>query len=170
MCYLFEKISEKFRYQKVQGNFIYTQRQSKSALQKNDSIWLQKHTNKGLKRRGFKTDLWLITWHVCLYVTQFHYCRQFIHVRCQSTIFIDKNTSKDKFMYLKAITIGPFGIVFSARPEGYTEYTEASISQITFLSRMLMKRNLWRGAIPTPAWLGLSESLCSRASKRWKPL
>lgn len=66
VCFLFEKISEKFRYQRVQGNFIYTQRQSKSALQKNDSIWLQKHTNKGLKRRGFKTDLWLITWHVCL--------------------------------------------------------------------------------------------------------
>lgn len=33
-----------------------------------------------------------------------------------------------------------------------------------------MKRNLWRGASPAPAWLGLNQSLCSRASKRWKPL
>lgn len=48
--------------------------------------------------------------------------------------------------------------------------TDASIGQVTFLSRMLMKRNLWRGASPAPAWLGLNQSLCSRASKRWKPL
>lgn len=43
VCYLFEKISEKF------------------ALQRNDSIWLQKHANKGKKPRGLKI-FGLVTW------------------------------------------------------------------------------------------------------------
>lgn len=158
VCYLFEKISEKF------------------ALKRNDSIWLQKHTNKGKKPRGLKI-FGLVTWLprrlIChtfslLWAAYTHALSEHhlyllkhpltkIHLRTSSCIW-------------KPLQIGPFGILFSARPEGYTECTEASVSQITSLSRMLIKRNLWRGAIPTPAWLGPTESLCSRASKRWKPL
>ena len=48
-------------------------------------------------------------------------------------------------------------------------YSQAFIYKFTFLSRMLMKRSLWRGASPAPVWLGLNKSLCSTASKRWKP-
>lgn len=57
-------------------------------------------------------------------------------------------------------------VLFSTWPEGYSQCS----SQITFLSWILMRRNLWRGASPTPAWLGLNESHWSKASKRWKPL
>lgn len=42
--------------------------------------------------------------------------------------------------------------------------------RLTFLSRTVMKRNLWRGATPAPAWRGPAQSFCSRASNRWKPL
>lgn len=91
VCYLFEKISEKF------------------ALQRNDSIWLQKHANKGKKPRGLKIS-GLVTW-----LPRGLICHTFsllwaayTHAVRAPSLFAqaptDKNTSKDKFMYLKAIT------------------------------------------------------------------